>query len=325
MKIAICITKTGNDAFAAYKGFEMGARKNGDETEVFQNVNKIDRYNPDVLFMISYPQFDNNAEVLIDEHPNLIKTPPFNFSPANEFRKSIIQYANKRNKRMVFLDTGVYGCKRDRVGNPENHYQVGYDCIKGLGQYYNKDSPSDRFDKWGVELKDWKQVDNGLVLVAGQVRYGIGSQHIDIQSWYRIVMQHLKDNRFSIGFIEHPNNLSSVFTHDKFKFKVIQSGDDMYDNVMSSITFSSNFAIQNIINGIPQVCYSRLSPAYSVCGGTFEDIIKKKTFDRKQFLYDIAYTQWNINEMESGECWNHLRKYATESPSALYPSIRKDI
>ena len=39
------------------------------------------------------------------------------------------------------------------------------------------------------------------------------------------------------------------------------------------------------------------------------DIDNLKEFDRLKWLRRISMFHWNFQELESGECWNHIRNY----------------
>lgn len=321
MKIAICHTKIGLDANQVYLAWEKAAKLHGDTPFHCFALTDFIRCNPDVAVMVSYPQFIRPFR-LLEEFPILEKEGVNRqLAPINTFRTELVHRCNERNVRMIFIDTGILKCHRNRDGDKDNYYQTGYDCIKGLGEYYNKDMPDDRFKKLDLELKPWRPL-NRTCLMFGQLQYGIGSQHINIQAWYRYCLPFFKANKITVQYCEHPN-VATPFSHGKYKIKVINYAERTNDQIGFSISFSSNAVVDAILNGIPSIAMSQLSSAYKVCTNRFEEYETVKTFDREQWLYDLAYTQWTPNEMESGECWNHLRPYAKMLPSAQYPSIPK--
>jgi hypothetical protein len=324
MKVGICHSKLGADADAVYLAWDKGVRRFGDTPIHCYSTTNLTKEKPDVLFMVSYPQYDNINERLIEDDADLVKhSVNFRWSPTNAFRKQILKLAGEMGIRIIFLDTGILKCDRSRSGNKDNYFQVGYDCIKGLGLYYNDDVPDDRLNKLDIEIKEWQPVpDFPTVLIFGQVQFGIGSQHIDIHCWYRKCMQYLH-NKAKIAYLEHPN-VEYPYTNHKINYKLITNREDKFNGIHTTLSFSSNASIEAIINGIPSTVMSRLSPAYNIASNSLEEATNPKTFDRKPWLQKLAYTQWTINEIEAGECWNHLRPYAMELPSARYPIIQKN-
>lgn len=323
IKVGICHTKIGKDADAVYKAWEYGVRGHGDTPFHCYSQNDLFRHSPDVFVCVSYPQYNNNFFRLIPEFPEMKDSCQYRTSPINTFREDIIKFANQNNKRLIFIDTGILKCDRERSGNLDNYFQVGYDCIKGLGEYYNDNVPSDRFDKLEISLRPWRET-NTNALIFGQLRFGIGSQHIDIHAWYRFCIRLLKDKNYRAFYLEHPN-VGEPFTHHRLKFKVVTNRNQKYDGIGVTLSFSSNAVVDAIINGVPSIAMSQLSPAYKVCSNSLESLEQPKLFDREQWLIKLAYTQWQIREMETGECWNHLRPHAMKSASARYPLIQKNI
>lgn len=325
MRIAICHTKFGIDAEEVYKAWERAAIIHGDMPIHCYSLHNFAESGADVAIMISYPHF-NKPFRLIDEFDCLQKEEVkwnIDSNPVNIFRKELVNLCNIKGIRPIFLDTGILKCDRERKGNKNNYYQVGYDCIKGLGIYYNENMPDDRFKKLNIELAPWRE-SNKNCLMFGQLPFGIGTQHIDIRAWYRYCLMYFKDNRISVFYCEHPN-VEHAFTHSKYKIKNISYKERTDPKIGFAISFSSNAIVDAIVNGIPPIAVSRLSPAYKICTNDMRDYNNIKLFDRERWLSDMAYTQWTINEMESGECWNHLRPHAMKSPSVLYPSSQKSI
>ena len=83
-------------------------------------------------------------------------------------------------------------------------------------------------------------------------------------------------------------------------------GESLYKdlrNTFACVTFSSNAATEAICEGIPVVNLDNSSFSWPVSYHTL-DILKgdviKCDFDRTQWLRDCAYTQWTLDEINSG-------------------------
>ena len=83
-------------------------------------------------------------------------------------------------------------------------------------------------------------------------------------------------------------------------------GESLYHdfrNAWACVTFSSNAATEAICEGIPVVNLDKSSFSWPVSYHTL-DILKgdviKCDFDRTQWLHDCAYTQWTLDEINSG-------------------------
>ena len=89
-------------------------------------------------------------------------------------------------------------------------------------------------------------------------------------------------------------------------------GDWLYEdlkNAWACVTFSSNAATEAICEGIPVVNLHESSFSWPVSYHTL-DILKgdmiKCNFKREQWLYDCAYTQWTMEEINSGKVHRRL-------------------
>ena len=61
-----------------------------------------------------------------------------------------------------------------------------------------------------------------------------------------------------------------------------------------------------MINGIPVVA---MDPGSMAWGVARHDVTMDFYMpDRRQWLYDLAYKQWTIEEVENGNAWEHLKQ-----------------
>jgi hypothetical protein len=72
------------------------------------------------------------------------------------------------------------------------------------------------------------------------------------------------------------------------------------------VTRHSNVAVDGLVEGIPCFAWHGVG---SVMG--LQDVSKIETpyypEDREQWLNDVAYCQWSMDEMKDGSCWHHLK------------------
>jgi len=75
----------------------------------------------------------------------------------------------------------------------------------------------------------------------------------------------------------------------------------------ASVTFNSGSAIDSLLHGIPCVVYDPGSFAWSITPHSVEQLDDIKMPDIEQWLNELAYVDWGLDEMESGMTWQHLR------------------
>lgn len=317
MKIAICHTKPCTNALIAFDAFKNGLKLHGDQfvdVQGFDDIKKIEQC--DAAVMVSYPDLVELGYKFCDEQ-HMERQRQF-WSIINTFRGECYKKCVETKKRMLCIDSGLLNFKRG-FNVSDNVYQVGWDSIKGLGKYYNVNSPSDRWQKLGKELKDWDY--SGIyIVIFGQVRWGVGSQHIDIKGWYRNTINRLIDNEVPNKILLrcHPNSQDEPFPKKEINIK-FSKGQSTFlediDKALCTISFSSHSIVEAVLNGRPSFCCSKLSMGYPLF--YLEDIgtcvtAQKAMPDRErtlQWLYDLCYTQWSVEEINSGLAWKHLRPH----------------
>ena len=67
---------------------------------------------------------------------------------------------------------------------------------------------------------------------------------------------------------------------------------------------------QAVLQGIPSVCYDIRSMAAPAClrPDQMNNLKYVNSFNREQWLHDLAYTQWTSKEIRLGHAWEHYKK-----------------
>lgn len=188
--------------------------------------------------------------------------------------------------------------------------------LNGRADFMNQDSPSDRWKQLEINLKPQKQANNNHILICGQKINDASVQHINHNIWINnIINKIVKITDRQVVFRPHPlEDKSKKHKQVKILNKQIrvsnQSFKDDLSNAHCVVSFSSNSCVEALIEGIPVFCFDKGSMVYSICNKSL-DSINNPSFpsekDRKQWAYNLAYTQWNLNEMERGLPQTHLK------------------
>jgi len=305
-RIALCKTKPTDRGELLIQSFMRGIEKNNDSYLIVDGYNQrhIEMLKRcDVLFQIC----DYNSKV-------------GGGNKENNFRKwcrdnTKLTHSNRR----LILDVGFFKNHSDTpdIKLEDAMWSIGYDGIKAEANFYNENSPPDRWNSFGIELKSWR-IDGDYILVLGQNETGISTQHINYEQWMNetiVTLKTLTDRPIKLMAHRH----QTKFPQDK-SVEVIK-GRSIYENcdkAWAVVARTTNGAAGAIISGIPVFTEDRNCIAYPVSNHCLEDINNPKTFDRAAWCNDIGYSQWSIREIKRGECWSHLRKH-------LYEEDKKEI
>lgn len=190
------------------------------------------------------------------------------------------------------------------VGKDENglqYYSLALDGQNGSGRWYV--GLENRFDLLGIEVKPWREpVPTGHLVIRGQ--RGIGRPGVaSPPDWHNAVARGLRTHR-KIIVVEHPGVGSVTDTkHEHY-----------LDGAHALIIWSSAVGVKALIAGVPVFCHS----PYWVCkvGAArcemehelflTDDIANARRFNA---LHHMAWAQWSLAEIETGEPFDLLYKY----------------
>ena len=184
---------------------------------------------------------------------------------------------------------------------------LGFNGLNGYAEFLAENSPPDRWEKHGVEVKPWK-VDGEYILLMGQVRGDQSVKDMDTRIWYEKAMSQIKAiTDMPVYFRPHPQARQFEGLMDCAGYKT-GTLEEAFEGAACAVTFNSNSGVDAVLNGVPVIAMDRGAMAWDMA--QHEIILEHYLPDRTQWLYDLAYKQWTLEEISNGEAWAHLkRKY----------------
>jgi len=177
--------------------------------------------------------------------------------------------------------------------------------------FNNANSPSDRWNEiqklQNIRICDYQKT-GSHILICMQKPNDASIYGLDMEKWALDVVNKLKEHTDrNIIIRPHPfDEDTSLYSFQKYfsKNKLLQ--DDL-KNAWATITYNSLSSVESICQGIPTFTLHEGSLAWPVANHDLSKIESPEVFDRNQWLYDLAYTQWNLDEMRKGLSWLHLK------------------
>lgn len=311
LTVGVCYTKTGRKAIVTTKVcdcFIAGVNACGDkaislfwdrgnELKALRKLNKCD-------VVVQYGEW--------------------NFG-RNKLRGVVHEYCHKNNTPKIILDIGfVLNYRKEAHSNMKQYSSVGMGRFKRDGEYFNKNSRSDRWEYLeakGVKVKPWRK-DGKHIVIFGQNNNAASTAHIDFPGWLMQTLKMIKkQTKRPVIYRQHPNakledipiGVNGYLPENLRKdFKLSRPDKTIeYDlhQAWCSITKTSNACVESLLEGVPVITDDELTIAYDVCGHDFSDIENPHMPDRTQFFYDLAYCQWSIPEIKVGMPWMHLKPH----------------
>ena len=191
--------------------------------------------------------------------------------------------------------------------------------VNTLGNFNNKNKTSDRWNKLtadlNIDVKPWRnygqyillalqQPDDGSLLGANISKWAYDTV-LEIRRYSNrpiVIRAHPKPRQYDMDLIRKACEVSDVTYASPNAVTMKQH----LQSAWATVTYTSGLAIDSVVSGVP---------AYGMSPGSFvydlehdlSTIGNPKTYDRSQWLNDMAYTQWTPDEMAEGLPWLHLK------------------
>lgn len=211
---------------------------------------------------------------------------------ANNSWKNTVRTCQSKGIPLITVNRCFFGSRFDMVA-------IGWDGFNGNADFCLRNfMPSDRWEKHGFPLPDWKPIDSeGYILVCGEFR--------DMVHWYRKLDEVLP--REEVRFRPHP------FVNECPKAWELAPGkrqDDIETALAGArvcITFDSIAGCDAALAGVPSITYGEASMAARVSFTSWETYKRATTLpNRDPWVSRLAYCQWSHDEISNGEFWEHL-------------------
>jgi len=225
--------------------------------------------------------------------------------PVSYARGMIIEQQHRRGRSVIVLEKGYV--KRDR------YYAAGWNGLNNRANFRNGAMPRDRWLDLDIDLQPWQPNEkHKKILVIGQVPSDASVQNVNIIEWCAKTIRELKDkipNR-EIIFRPHPlaENRTPSMLHAHRSTQTLE--EDLNDSAYV-VTYNSNVGVDAILHGVPIYVADEGAMAYDVASKKLGEAYMPHMKVIEQWAYNLAYTQWTLDEMREGLPWLHLTK--TES------------
>lgn len=190
--------------------------------------------------------------------------------------------------------------ERGYVGDRFFYTSLGWNGLNGYASF--PQAPKDngeRFSKHGGRIAPWKTGGDNI-LILGQVPNDASLKGLDLlpfyKEWARAAQ---KAHGLPVFFRQHPD-VSRRGIAQYVRGAEVSSGSlsDALASAALCVTFNSNSAVEAVLAGVPTVAVDEGSMAWPVTSHTVSSIIRP---DRESWASDLAWAQWSLEEIESGE------------------------
>ena len=239
-------------------------------------------------------------------------------------------FMDSTGKPRIVVEQAVFRKNIDFDKPETNYYKVGLNHFTyNEGKFFNHNSPSDRWKRiqkeQDIEIKPWRhdRYDDSkyiLLLLQNPIDtslnplYERGEKYEEWISKTIKQIRNITDKKIKVRL--HPRFQSRFEKFDLSEADMISNnydgwnksngGNSLYEDFKKAwacVTFSSNAATEAVCEGIPVINLDNSSFSWPVSYHTLDILtnpVIECNFDRTQWLYDCAYTQWTLEEINKG-------------------------
>lgn len=199
----------------------------------------------------------------------------------HQFQEKVIADYEKAGGIVLIAENGYIGSTKAIARSFHN----------GAGTWYQGEE--DRWAKLGIELAPWRE-DGDHILVLPQ--RGMGSPGVAMpRNWLASVLLHLSNvTKRPVRVRKHPGQNQCISLEDDLK------------GAWAAVTWGSGAGIKSIVAGVPVFHTMGKWIGASAATTNLSDIENPYLGDRLPMLQRLAWAQWTLPEIESGEPFRAL-------------------
>lgn len=240
-------------------------------------------------------------------------------------RNNVVNSQLSINKHVVVVDSNLF--LYSNTTNPLHYLRYSFNGVfPSTGIYCDSIIDPTRWKKissnLNIQLKDYR-ANGGHILICLQRNGGWSMGDIDVQEWAIQVINSLRQyTDRPIVIRAHPGDKASREYLDprnakcKIKFsKAVRLStnvnlvDDLR-NCWAAVNYNSSPVVGAAIEGIPIfVTDTAKSQCAEIANTDLSQIENPQLPDRQQWVERLSMFHWNFDELKSGECWSHMRKF----------------
>jgi len=199
-------------------------------------------------------------------------------------------------------------------GHNKEWLSVGWNGLNGRANFYNSNSPSDRWKKHFDDGRLLDYSDGEYILIPIQIRGDQSLRHVKRTINYQTICENIrKYTDLPIVLKDHPTRPGTQPKVVGIKnLKYINSNipiSEAIKNAKVVVTINSNSGVDALIGGKPVISLDHGSMVWDIAEKDFMRINFPRWKDRTQWCNNISYAQWHPDEFKSGEVWDHLKQH----------------
>lgn len=254
-------------------------------------------------------------------------TDPKHLSVNNQVRRSVIEQQLARNRYVISADSNLFLYAVGKQNSPHHYLRYSFNGIfANTGIYCDLNPDPDRWKKIQTDLKIQVKpyrTSGSHILILLQRDGGWSMKNQPVLTWLTNTLDQIRRHSDRPIIIRpHPGDkrikthLNQSFFQKNFinpsAIKISENTDLISDlkNSWVVVNHNSSAVVGAAIEGYPVfVTDPDASQCADIANKKFSKIENPVLPDRQSWLERISQFHWNFSELQSGECWRHMRRF----------------
>jgi hypothetical protein len=206
-------------------------------------------------------------------------------------------------KAAIYVDLGYWG--RLQGGRLSGFHKISLNSRHPTAYFRRHRHANDRSLALGIRPAPWRS--GRHILIAGMGDKAAVTEGYAAEQWEREAIAELRRHTDRpIVYRPKPSWRGAKPIEGAAYSPPTQPLEEVFRNCHAVVTHHSNVAVDALVAGIPVFSMEGVA---SPMGMPSLDMIESPLFpeDREQWIADLAYTQWTVDEIRSGAPWRHLK------------------
>ena len=229
-------------------------------------------------------------------------------------RNLVVCWGWRTGRRWHASGRNVLVLERGYIGDRFRYSSVALNGLNGRATFPAAvQDDGARFRSFGVPIQPWKP-EGEYVLLVGQVAGDAALQGRNLGPWYAATAKAAAAvYGLPVRFRQHPREAERQISR-RVPGTVANSGDlgDALAGAAVVVTFNSNTGVEAMLAGKPTVAVDEGAMAWPVAA---HELGAEANPDRQAWAYDLAWKQWGVEEIASGEALRGIAEVLSASPN----------
>lgn len=205
-------------------------------------------------------------------------------------------------KNAIYVDLGYWG--RRKLERFDGYHKFALNSRHPTAYFQNRPKGPQRFEEFGIPIRPWRSA-GSHVLVIGMSAKAAAAEGLRAEEWERQTIARLRKLTDRPIIYRPKPNWDAARPIDGSLFGKGPTLEQALVDCHAVVAHHSNAAVEALLAGVPCICPDGVASLLS--GHDLTQIESPPMPDgREQFAWDLAWTQWSVDEMKSGAAYRYL-------------------